>query len=142
MDEVGAWFSAFVAVIKPFLGALVVAVQVDNEMSYFFRAGAFDLDYSEGSIALYREFIKGRYAKESAMSAAYGGNVRFETLEPPRSFTAKNADELPRFLDWAAYKQFYLVHAVDEMAKMLRERGVRGVPLFHNLPPAEVTHPL
>jgi beta-galactosidase len=142
MDEVSQWLSAFARIIKPFLGGCVVAVQVDNEMSYFFRAGAFDLDYSEGSIALYREFIKGRYSKESAMSAAYGGNARFETLDPPRRFTAKNADDLPRFLDWAAYKQFYLVHAVAQMAKMLRDHGVRGVPLFHNLPPAEVTHPL
>jgi beta-galactosidase len=142
MDEVDQWLSAFAKVIKPFLGAVVVAVQVDNEMSYFFRAGAFDLDYSEGSIALYRQFIKGRYPKESAMSAAYGNHARFETLDPPRRFTAKTADDLPMFLDWAAYKQFYLVNAVAQMAKMLRDHGVQGVPLFHNLPPAEVTHPL
>jgi beta-galactosidase len=142
MDEVGEWFTAFANMVKPFLGGLVVAVQVDNEMSYFFRAGAFDLDYSEGSIALYRSFIKDRYPKESAMRAAYKTDVSFDKLEPPKRFHAETAEDLPPFLDWAAYKQYYLVHAVQQMARMLRERGVSNVPLFHNLPPAEVTHPL
>lgn len=137
LAEVGVWFDAFAAQVVPRLGREVIAIQVDNEMGYFFRTSAFDLDYSEGSIALFRQFLRARYKKESSMASVHGAGLRFETVEPPRRFEATTADQLPRYLDWAAYHRFYLSESLRRLRAMLEERGITGIPLFHNLPPSE-----
>src|SRR5919107_1096004 len=49
----GEWLDEVAPRISPFLrqnGGPVVALQVDNEMSYFFRPGPFEMDYHPGAI--------------------------------------------------------------------------------------------
>jgi beta-galactosidase len=55
-EHVRAWYAAIADVVKPFLGAPVVAIGVDNEAQLFFRTGAYDLDYHPDALAWWREY--------------------------------------------------------------------------------------
>ena len=59
--------------------------------------------------------------------------MRFEEVEPPRDCEIVGAADLPWHLDWVAYKEFQIRWSVSRIARMLRERGVDGVPIFHDI---------
>jgi beta-galactosidase len=142
--EVEGWFDAFAAQVEGALhpGGPVVALQVDNEMSFFFRTGAFDLDYAPDAVADYREHLRARWGgDEAALRDAYDDpSASFGRAEPPRRYDVVDRGELRRHLDWADYRAAYLRNALARLAGMLRGRGLGTVPLFHNYPPSE-THP-
>jgi beta-galactosidase len=54
-------------------------------------------------------------------------------VEPPRDCGVDEASDLPLHLDWVAYKEHQIRWSVARIARMLRERGVRGVPVFHDI---------
>src|SRR5947209_3415182 len=57
LAEVRRWLTAFAAFVKPWLatnGGPVVAVQVDDEISYYYRFGPFEADYHPAMVARYR----------------------------------------------------------------------------------------
>jgi beta-galactosidase len=133
--EVATWFDAAFGVINRHLypHGCVVALQVDNETGYFFRTPVFDLDYAPDSIAQYRRWLATRYGDIAALNAAYGTAHRtFAAVEPPRRFAARHYRELPYYTDWAAYREYYLVAALQRLAAMFRARWSAPVPLFQN----------
>ena len=68
----------------------IVAAQVDNEMSHFFRTAAYDQDYHPDAIVLYRRFIAERYGDD--LPVGYGSEL--DAIEPPRAMTAKTVEDL------------------------------------------------
>jgi beta-galactosidase len=139
LEEAAAWLRAFAAVARPHLypAGPVVAIQVDNECAYFFRSGAYDLDYHPDAIAAFRAFLAARYGDEAALRAAWRRPVSLAALEPPRRFAAQAPEDLVEHLDWIAFKEHLIASALGELAQVLRAAGLGVVPLFHNLPPAE-----
>jgi beta-galactosidase len=114
----------------------LVAAQVDNELSFFFRSGAYDLDYHPDAIALYRQFIGERYTEDTdgSLPLAYGIDIeKVEQLDPPRSFSATEASDLVVHLDWLRFKEWSLLQAIKRLAKPLREK-LPELPLIHNFP--------
>lgn len=144
-DEVALWFDAVCKVLVPrrHPKGPVVGVQSDNEMSFFFRTAAFDVDYSPASIELYRKFIRTRYEEDiAALNRAYGASHSdFDGVLPPRQFDARSVADLPYYFDWLKYKEFYLYHGVQRIARMLRDRGLKDVFFFHNYPVGYATTP-
>ena len=120
----------------------LVLLQADNETHFFFRSGVFDQDYSEAALAGYRLFLRRKHGGlaeiERAHGQAYGA---FDTLRPPTSFRVEKMHELPRYLDWAAFREHLLRGSVFRVAAMMREAGLR-LPLTHNLPPGAPRSPL
>jgi beta-galactosidase len=137
-SEVGAYFDALCKVLAPRVhpNGPIVGVQSDNEMSFFFRTAAFDVDYSRPSIELYRKLIRAKYGGDiAALNRAYGSSHDdFDRVLPPRRFDARAAADLPYYLDWLEYKEYYLYHGIQRIARMLRERGLEDVFYFHNYP--------
>ena len=134
-EDVSGWLDAAFTVINRHLypRGCVVALQVDNEMDYFFRTSVFDLDYAPDSISLYRDWLAERYGDMASLNQVYGTTYReFDAVQPPRHFAAADYKELPRYMDWAAYREFHLVTALRRLAAMFRERWANPVPLFHN----------
>jgi len=121
----------------------VVAVQPDNEMSFFFRTAAFDLDYCPASIRAYRRFLQLRYRDVDSLNAAYRtAHRRFEQVEPPRRFDARALSDLPPYLDWCAYREAYLKDGVLKVATMLEQGGLDRVPMTHNIPLGSLRSPV
>ena len=113
----------------------VIAVQADNECSKFFRVHPFDHDYSEYSIRLYRRFLAERYGDVSALNRVYGS--RYESLglvDPPRALKAARREDLPYYLDWVEFGEYYINQSLGSIAGILREFLPDNVPLFHNYP--------
>jgi beta-galactosidase len=113
---VAVWLDEVFPRITPFFqprGGPVAALQVDNELSYFFRPNPFEADYHPDAVALYRRRL---------------GNG---AADPPRAFAP---DAIPELLEWCRFKEWLLVYAADRLAKMFRERGAADVPLTLNLP--------
>lgn len=116
----------------------IIAVQVDNELGYFFHINSYMCDYSEASIKRYREFLKGKYETADKLNGFYQANYEsFDDVEPPRRFDGTRKEELLYYVDWIEYRERYLINSLGRLARMLKERGLDGVPMFHNYP-----HPL
>jgi beta-galactosidase len=111
----------------------VVACQVDNETCYFFRNQPYDMDYAADSLRLYRRMLRENYGTIDAINAAYGKTYPdFDAVEPPRDFEAMGRQDVPRLLDWAAYKEYQITTALERIGTMFRERGIT-VPLYHDV---------
>jgi Glycosyl hydrolases family 35 len=119
LSEVSRWYDEVV----PRLAALqapngpVVACQVDNEMAYFFHVDAFAMDYHPAFVAQWREWSGGRW---------------------PDAPTGPG-DDPERVASWIRFKEQHRLDALGWLADGLRERGMDGVPLFHNDFPAHQT---
>jgi beta-galactosidase len=132
----GGWFDAICPVIARHLapGGCIVTVQSDNESCYLFHDQPYATDYSDDSIALFRRFLADKYVSIAALSENYGTAFSsLEEIEPPRDCEVAGAGDLPAHLDWVAYKEFQIRWSVARFARMLRERGIVGVPLFHDI---------
>jgi beta-galactosidase len=148
--EVEVFFDAFSRAVGG-TGALhpggpVMAIQVDNECSKFLRVHPFDQDYSEYAVLLYRRFLSEKYGGIDAAARAHrSGYEAWQLVDPPRSFDASAREELPRYLDWVEFGEYYINEALRVITAMLRERFGTSVPLFHNypvplpLPPLDMT---
>jgi len=110
--HVKAWYRAVAEIVKPYLGAPVVAIGVDNEAQLFFRTGAYDLDYHPDALAWWREF--------SGLE------------DPPRAWDPSDAK---RCVEWVTFKDAYIARALGDFGKLLVEVGLGEVARFHNLPP-------
>ncbi|HHV63157.1 MAG TPA: beta-galactosidase [Firmicutes bacterium] len=138
-EEVAVWFDAICPIIAKhqYPQGGIIAIQSDNENSYFFKLTPYDVDYSDASVALYRRFLAGKYESIARLNSEYRTRYSsFDEIEPPRDFTAETMEEIPYFLDWAEYKEFYLNYGLKRIADMYRQRGITGIPVYHNLPAA------
>jgi beta-galactosidase len=139
-DETALWYDAICPILAKhaYPNGRIVAVQVDNEMAYFFHVNAYAADYNSASIERYRGFLAERHGDVAILNATYGtAHGSFADVEPPRRFDAATSGDIPWYTDWIAYRERYLVDAMGRLADMLRTRGLDGIALFHNYP-----HPL
>ncbi|TYB85427.1 MAG: beta-galactosidase [Kosmotoga sp.] len=139
LAEVDVWYDAICKILEkhqPPKGNLV-AVQIDNEMGYFFNINPYATDYSESSKDLYRNFLKEKYNNINELNSRYHTNYCcFEEIDPPTRFEGSSKEELPFYLDWIEYREYYLINSMEDLGTRMRKRGI-NVPLFHNYP-----HPL
>ena len=136
-DAVEVYFDAFAPVLKPYVypNGPIVALQSDNDMSFFFRTRCYDVDYHPEAIGLYRRYLARKYGDVAALNARYGSqHTSFETVEPPRDYEAKTRADLPYYLDWAEAQEEYVTYGLVRIKQMLEARGLTGVPYYHNYP--------
>jgi beta-galactosidase len=139
-DETASWYDAICPILARHVypnGGLV-AVQVDNEMAFFFHVNPYACDYSPAAVERYRAFLIRKYRDLETICAVYGkyhGSVA--ELEPPRRFEGSAKKDIPYYTDWIEYREHYLVDSQVRLAGMMKERGLAGIPMFHNYP-----HPL
>lgn len=110
LEEVDRWYDEVLPRIVPLQwpDGPVVAVQVDNEMGYFFFVEPFVQDYRPEVVQDWREW------------SGFDG-------EPPRDGT----EDAERVNSWAQHKEVTRSRALSRLADGLRKRGVH-VPVFHN----------
>ena len=134
-EEVGTYFDALMPILRERLHpkGSIVAIQSDNENCFFFLLGAYALDYSPGSICLYRKTLEQRYGDIAALNDMYGTSfLSFEEIDPPREFRGSGPQDLRYHLDWVEYKEYHIRYGLNRVAKMFRGRGIEGIPVFHN----------
>lgn len=133
--EVEVWFDAVMPRIAANLYPLgpVIAVQVDNELSNFFRTGLYDVDYHPDLIPHYRRFVLNRYGTLAELNRVYGLHLsNIEGLEPPRRYRKKEA--LEYHLDWARFQTRTLLMAWQRIKSQLLRHVPVHTPFFTNLP--------
>jgi beta-galactosidase len=139
-NETAEWYDAICPILAKhqYPQGRLVAVQVDNEMAFFFHVNPYACDYSAASIQRYRAYLKEKYGTLETLQAAYGQQCKsFEQVEPPRRFEGARKEDIPYYTDWIEYRERYLVDSLARLAEMMKERGLRDIPMFHNYP-----HPL
>ena len=150
-EEVEKWFEACIPILAPLRhpDGPVVMVQVDNEGALYFRDGTYDQDYHPDSVQLFRDYLRAKYKRPSALKSAWSApnvapddSLTFSTANPPARFDAKTPDELVRHLDWAEYQEHLLATAFERMQKKIAELGLDGIPTMHNFPLGEAATPL
>jgi len=136
-QEVGVYFDALCPILKKHLypEGKIIGIQADNELSLFFRTDPYDHDYSQGAIDLYYRFLKEKYGDIKKLNEVYRSNYpHFSSLLPPQEFKAKKKEELPYYLDWAEFKEYYIIYGIERIAEMLKSRGINNIPIYHNYP--------
>ncbi|MFM7202828.1 MAG: beta-galactosidase [Myxococcota bacterium] len=134
-QEVEAWFAAVMPVITPQLypHGSVVAVQVDNELSNFFRTALYDVDYHPDAIKRYRRFVLERYQRLERVQEVYGLPLEtLEQLQPPRRYAPK--ENLRYHLDWARFQGLTFLEAWQRIKAMLERYLPAQTPLYTNQP--------
>lgn len=137
--EVEKWYDAICPILKNHLwpNGPIIGIQVDNELGYFFNTNPYTCDYSEASIELYQRFLEEKYENINTLNLAYRSNYsNFYEIKPPKRFEGQEKEDLPYYLDWIEYREYYLIYALEVLTKMLKERSM-NVPIYHNYP-----HPL
>jgi beta-galactosidase len=133
--EAGRWFDAVGAVVRDRIWPRgpIVLLQVDNEAAYYFRNGPYDQDYHPDAVALFRQFVQSRHGGPDAAARAHGA-VDADHIEPPERFDATGHEDLVPHLDWAAFQEHLIEHALTKMRARMEQAGLAGVPTVHNLP--------
>ncbi|MBN1438908.1 MAG: beta-galactosidase [Anaerolineales bacterium] len=137
LQEAGKFLDQTLPILAPrqFPDGPIVLCLINKETAFFGRTQAYDLDYSPDSIALYRKFLSDKYGTIEALNEVYGGNFStFTEIAPPKSCEAVVQRDLPRYLDWAEYKEFLILRFHGRLVQMVRDRGIT-VPLGVDGPP-------
>lgn len=135
-DLAGGWYDEVCPIIARHLypNGCVVGVQSDNETCYLFHDQPYATDYSADSLRLYRAFVQSLHTDIDALNDLYGtAYATFDEVEPPRDGPIASRIEAAWHLDWVAYKEFQIRWSVARFARMLRERGLGSVPIFHDV---------
>jgi len=142
-QELAGWFDAVAPVLASRLypNGPIVGVQLDNELSYFFRTSAFDQDYHPDAQAKWAAFLIEKYGGEQQAAAAHDPRLPPTEQPPPREFVARGPRDIPRYLDWMEFKERLLLDSLARMRVMWEERGVRETLFFHNYPICEARTP-
>ncbi len=135
-EETALWFDALAPILKRNLhpDGPIVALQVDNETGYYFRTGAYLLDYNPESLRWYRTYLEKRHGTLKALNDCYGTSYKsFSEIAPPHFFAGESLKDLPYHLDWSRYKEWQINECLRIIGNMWKERGVDGIPFFQNL---------
>lgn len=139
-EETALWYDAICPILAKhaYPKGRLVAAQVDNEMAFFFHVNAYACDFHPAAIRNYQAFLKDKYGSIETIAEVYGQNyTSFDQIDAPRRFAATQKEDIPWYTDWIEYRERYLINCLDRLAKMMRERGLQDIALFHNYP-----HPL
>jgi beta-galactosidase len=134
--ETGRWFDAICPIMARHLApeGCIVAVQSDNETCYMFHDQPYATDYSAASITLYRHYLGKKHTSIEQLNAAYCTEYdSFDQIEAPRACVVHSRSDLPRHIDWIEYKEYQIRYAIAQFARMLKDRGIVGVPIFHDV---------
>ncbi len=142
--ELDLWFDAVAPVLRPRLHPRgpIFAVQVDNELSYFFRTSAYDQDYHPDARAKWIEFLKEKYGGAREAADAYHFDGSLTELPMPEDFRAASMRELPYYLDWIEFKEDLLAGSLGRLRMMWEDRGIKDIAFFHNYPVCTAQSPL
>lgn len=138
--ETAAWYDQIIPILAKHVypKGNLLAVQVDNEMAYFFCINAYAADFSPSSVRQYQGFLEEKYGDIETLNSAYRSeHASFGEVDPPRRFSATDREDVPYYIDWAHYREQYLIRSMVRLTEMMKERGLVDVPIFHNYP-----HPL
>lgn len=94
----------------------IVSVQIDNELGFFFRTEPFAMDYCDAFVDQWRSF------------SGITGDPPVDDSAPPEVVDS-----------WMRFREVHIQRSLDELGSGLRERGVVGVPFYHNDYPALTT---
>lgn len=142
-EEVEIYFEALSPIIKKYIfpEGPVIGIQIDNEMSFFFRTSAYDQDYCSDSIKLYRIFLEEKYKDIENLNKIYNTDfASFSEVEPPRDY-CREKEKIYYHLDWCEFKEYYLVRAIERIASMWKKKGIKDIFVFHNYPTPFPTSP-
>ncbi|MHA1821901.1 MAG: beta-galactosidase [Promethearchaeota archaeon] len=121
----------------------VILIQPDNEPSYGFNRGLFEVDYNPVHINFYRNFLKSKYENIITLNRIYGRTYfDFESIMPPTEKTFKDASfsenpftmttEYIRLLDWMESKEEAVQEYIRQICYFFRKSNLM-VPYFANI---------
>ena len=143
-EEFGVYLDALCPILaeRQHPDGALIGIQPDNEMSLFFRTGAYDHDYSPAARARYAAFLKEKYEDPAALSETYGkAYEHFDQVPLPVRFDAEDRGDIPYYLDWIEFKERSLLDPLFRIAAQFRQRGLTRLLTFHNFPPGRCDAP-
>jgi beta-galactosidase len=142
--ELESWFDALAPILKPrvYPHGPIIGLQLDNELSYFFRTSAYDQDYHPDARAKWLDFLKGKYGDLAQAADIYDTKEPLANKPLPDDFKPASRHAIPFYLDWMEFKEALLGQTLARLRQLWEDRGVTGVVYFHNYPVCEPKTPL
>ncbi len=135
LAAVKAWYAAAFAVARPYLGGCIVAVQVDNETNMYWGDRYGGVDYSDTSLASYRDFLQQKYGDIATLNARYKtAHASFAAVAPPTGKPGGGADEWPKnpwYADWYWAGQAYAGAYLAALQAMIVAEGFAPPAALH-----------
>lgn len=129
LAAVREWYRRSLEIARPFLRRCVIGVQIDNETNGYWGNRYGDVDYSDVSIAFWRQWLAAKYRTIAALNARYGtGHRSFDDVDPPRSGPATGTADRPRntlYADWYEAGQAYSGEYLRRLRAMIEDEGFR-----------------
>ncbi|MDD2970646.1 MAG: beta-galactosidase [Lachnospiraceae bacterium] len=129
--KVHHYFNALTPILQKhaYPNGMIVAIQADNETCNFFRDNPFIMDYSQGAISLYHNFLYEKYDSINCMNKKLGTTYSsFERVTAPKGYSEKNYLECQ---EWIAYKEYQILYALGKIISFIEEMHL-AIPIFHN----------
>lgn len=107
----------------------IIAIQADNETCNFFRDNPYIMDYSEESIALYKQYLSEKFSTVSRMNGKLHTQYdNFEAVKAPAGYDGTNYLECQ---EWVQYKEAQILYSIQKTADFIQEMDLK-IPVFHN----------
>ena len=142
--ELEVWLDALAPILRHRLHPYgpIFGLQLDNEMSFFFRNAPFDQDYHPDSRSKWIEFLKEKYGGAEAVAERYGLSIPLAELPIPDQFRAKTPKDLAYYTDWIEFKEETIAGTLARLRALWEDRGVRDIVFSHNFPVTAPQSPL
>lgn len=130
IDLVERYYRAFAEAIEDLVSPAgpVFLIQLDNETSWCFRSDAYESDYN--SLILkktYPRFLEEKHGRIARLNEVYGDTAyqSFDSVAPPRECNITEPHDLPRYFDWADFKEQHLTGFHKTLRGMLSTMDIQ-----------------
>jgi beta-galactosidase len=121
----------------------VILLQPDNELTFSFNKGLYEVDYNPIMIEYYYNFLKRKYGDVSSINKLYSQSfLGFSNIVPPTEDSFESAQkmlneyalngEYIRLLDWMESKEDMIQEFTSQLCLHFRKMGL-SVPYFVNM---------
>lgn len=121
------YYQRVFAIAKPYLGKCLVGVQVDNETNGYWGNRYGDVDYSDTSLAHFRDWLQKEYGDVGSLNAAWGTSfASFAAVDPPRAAPGSGSGERAKnksYSDWYRGGQAYTQDYLRKLRAMMTDLG-------------------
>ncbi len=130
IDCIERYFRAFVEDVQDWMypEGPVFLIQLDNETSWCFNSAAYAADYCSHVLRkIYPQFLEEKHGRIARLNEVYGGTTyqAFADIAPPREFNLKGTRDIPRYLDWADFREKEITWYHRELRDIFEKAGLR-----------------
>jgi beta-galactosidase len=131
--EFGKFLDALCPILVPrqYPNGPIILCKAGGTVDFGGRYRAYDIDYSQDALLLYRKFLIDKYRTIEKLNDLYSSKFdNFSAILPPKAYTSTLQKDFHWYMDWIAYKEHLASESALRVVPLLKDRKI-AVPVFH-----------